>query len=48
LQTGRTIPKGKLESIIRVNKKFTFMSIQAGISGERNVAEKEAEKIVKV
>jgi hypothetical protein len=46
VQTDRTIPNNKPD-IIRDNENGTCMSIDVAISGDRNVINKEAEKIVK-
>ena len=46
VQTDRTIPNHKPD-IIRDNEKGTCMLIDVGISGDRNVIKKEAEKILK-
>jgi hypothetical protein len=47
VQTDRTIPNNKPDIIIRDNEKGTYMLIDVAVSGERNVIEKEAEKILK-
>ena len=47
IQTDRTIPNKKPDSIIRDNEKRTCMLIDAAISGDRNVIKKEAEEILK-
>ena len=47
VQTDRTIPKNKPDIIIRDNEKRTCMLIDVAISGDRNVIEKAAEKILK-
>ena len=47
VQTNRTIPNNKPDVIIRGNEKGTCMLIDVEISGDRNVTEKEAEKILK-
>jgi len=47
IQTDRTIPSNKPDIIIRDNEKGTCMLIDIAISGDRNVIEKEAEKILK-
>ena len=47
VQTDRTIPNNKPDSIIRDNEKGTCMLIDVAISGDRNVIQKEAEKILK-
>ena len=47
VQTDRTIPSNKLDSIIQDNEKGTWMLIDVAISGDRNVIKKEAEKILK-
>ena len=46
-QTDRTNPNNKPDIIIRDNEKGTSMLIDAAISGDRNVIEKKAEKILK-
>jgi hypothetical protein len=47
VQTDRTIPNNKPDIIIRGNEKGTWMLIYVAIAGDRNVIQKEAEKIVK-
>ena len=47
VQTDRTSPSNKPDIIIRDNKKETCLSIDAEISGDRNVIKKEADKILK-
>ena len=47
VQTDRTIPNNKPDSIIRDNEKGTCMLIDVAISGHRNVIKKEADKIKK-
>jgi len=47
LQTVRTIPNNEPDIIIRDNEQGTCMLIDVAISGDRNVIEKEAEKILK-
>ena len=47
MQTDRTIPNIKLDFIIRDKDKGTRTLIDAAVTGERNVFEKEAEKILK-
>jgi len=47
VQTDRTIPNNKPDIIIRDNEKGTCTLIDITISGDRNVIEKEAEKILK-
>jgi len=47
VQTHRTIPNNKADIIIRDNEAGTHMLIDVVISGDRNVIEKEAEKILK-
>ena len=47
VQTDRTIPDNKPDIIIRDNEKGTCMIIDVAISGDRNVIQKEAEKILK-
>ena len=46
VQTDRTIPNNKPDSIIRDNEKGTGMLVEVTISGDRNVIKKEAEKIL--
>jgi hypothetical protein len=46
VQTDRTIPINKPDSIIRENEKGTCVLIYTAISGFRNVIKKEAEKIL--
>ena len=47
VQTDRTIPNNKPDTIIRYNEKGTYMLIDVAISGDRNVIKNEAEKILK-
>jgi len=47
VQTDRTIPNNKPDIIIRDKDKGKLMLIYAAITGERNVIEKEAEKILR-
>jgi len=47
VQTYRTIPNNKPDIIIHDNKKWTCLLIDFAISGDRNVIEKEAEKVLK-
>jgi len=47
VQTERTIPNNKPDIIIRDNEKRTCMLKDVAVSGDRNVFEKEAEKILK-
>jgi hypothetical protein len=47
VQTDRTIPNNKPDIIISDNEKGTCMLLDVGISGDRNVTKKEAEKILK-
>jgi len=47
IQTDSTIPNNKPDIIIRDNEKGTCMLIDFAISGDRNVIQKEAEKILK-
>jgi len=47
VQIDRTIPINKPDIIIRDNEKGTCVLIEVAISGDRNVTEKEAEKILK-
>jgi hypothetical protein len=47
LRTDRTIPNNKPDIIIRDNKKRTSILIDVSIHRDRNLAIKEAEKILK-
>ena len=47
VQTDRSIPNNKPDIIIRDNEKITCMLIDVAIWGDRNLIEKEAEKILK-
>jgi len=47
VQTDRTIPNNKPDIIIRDNEKGTCTLIDVAISGDRNVIQKEAQKILK-
>jgi hypothetical protein len=47
VQTHRTIPNNKPDIIIHDNEKGICMLIGVAIAGDRNVIEKEAEKILK-
>jgi hypothetical protein len=47
VRTNRTIPDNKPDIIIRGNKIATCMPIDVAIHGEKNVIEREAEKILK-
>jgi hypothetical protein len=47
VQTDRTIPNSKPDIIIRDNEKGTCVLIDVAIPGDRNVINKEAEKIIK-
>jgi hypothetical protein len=47
VQTDRTIPINKPDTIIRDNEKGTCMLIDVAISGDRNVIKQEAKKILK-
>jgi hypothetical protein len=47
IQTDRTIPNNKPDTIILDNEKGTCMLIDVAVSGDRNVIKKEAEKILK-
>ena len=47
VQTDRTIPNNKSDIIIGDNEKRTCMLIDVAMPGDRNVIEKEAEKILK-
>ena len=47
VQTDRTIPNSKPDTMIRDNEKGTCMLIDVAISGDRNVIKKEAENILK-
>jgi hypothetical protein len=47
IQTDRTIPNNKPDIVIRDYEKRTCMLIYVAIPGDRNVTQKEAEKILK-
>jgi hypothetical protein len=47
VQTDRTIPNNKPDIVISDNEKGTCMLIDVAIPGDRNVIQKEAEKILK-
>ena len=47
IQTDRTLPNNKPNSIIRDSEKGTCVLIDVAISGNRNVIKKEADKILK-
>jgi hypothetical protein len=47
VQTDRTIPNNKPHIVICDNEKGTCMLIDVAIPGDRNVIQKEAEKILK-
>jgi hypothetical protein len=47
VQTDRTVPNNKPDIIIRESEKGTCMLIDVAIPGDRNVINKEAEKILK-
>jgi hypothetical protein len=47
IQTDRTIPSNKPDIVIGDNEKETCMLIDVAIPGDRNVIQKEAEKILK-
>ena len=47
VQTDRAIPNNKPDIIIRANEKRTCILIDVAIPGDRNVINKEAEKILK-
>jgi len=47
VQTDRTIPNNKRDTIIHDNEKGTYVLIDVAISGDRNVIKKEADKILK-
>jgi hypothetical protein len=47
VQTERTIPNNKPDTIIWDNEKATCILIDVAILGDRNVIKKEAEKILK-
>jgi hypothetical protein len=47
VQTDRTIPNNKPDNVIRDNETGTCTLIDVAISGDRNVIQKEAEKILK-
>jgi hypothetical protein len=44
VETDRTIPNNNLDIIIHNNNKGTGMSIDAAVSGDKNVIKKEAER----
>jgi hypothetical protein len=46
-QSNRTIPNNKPDIVIRDNEKGTCMLIDVAIPGDRNVIQKEAEKVLK-
>ena len=46
VKIDRTIPNNKPEVLVRDNKRATCAIIDGGISGDRNVIKKEAEKIL--
>jgi len=45
VQTHKTIPNNKPDTIICYNEKGTCMLIDVAISGDTNIIKKEAEKI---
>jgi len=47
VQTDRTFPSDKPDTIIHDNKQGTCMLIEVAIPGDRNMIKKEAKKIVK-
>jgi hypothetical protein len=47
VQTDRTVPKNKPDIVMRDNEKGTCLLIDVAIPGDRNVVQKEAEKILK-
>jgi hypothetical protein len=47
IQTDRTIPNNKPDIVIRDYEKGTCMLLDVAIPGDRNVIQKEAEKILK-
>jgi hypothetical protein len=47
VQTDRTIPNNKPDTIIRDSEKRICILIDVAISGDRNVIKKDAEKILK-
>jgi hypothetical protein len=47
MQNSGTTPNNKPDITIRDNEKGSCMLIDVGISGDRNVVKKEAEKILK-
>jgi len=47
VQINRSISTNKLDTIIRDNRKGTCMLINVAIPGDRNVIQKESEKILK-
>jgi hypothetical protein len=46
VQTDRTVPNNKPDSIMSDNKQETCTIIEVAITGDRNVINKEAEKIL--
>jgi hypothetical protein len=46
VQSDRNFPSNKPDIIIRDNKKETFMLIDVGISGDRNMIKRKAGKIL--
>jgi hypothetical protein len=46
-QTDRTIPNNKPDIVIRNYEKGTCMLVDVAIPGDKNVIQKEAEKILK-
>ena len=46
VRTDRTIPNNKPDIIIRDSKQGTCMLTDVAVPGDRNVTEKEAEKII--
>jgi hypothetical protein len=45
--TDRTAANNKPDSVMRDNKQVTYMSIDAVITGDRNVIKREDERILK-
>jgi hypothetical protein len=47
VQTDRTVPNNKPDSIMSDNKQETYTIIEVTITGDRNVIKRETEKILK-
>jgi hypothetical protein len=47
VQTDKTVPNNKPESIMSDNKQETCTIMKVAITGDRNVIKREAEKILK-